>query len=147
MKTFLHSSFYLYLALFLQLLHRQLAVQSLGIVIDLEGKDFDRHSVFLPFLSESFSQDLSSITKRGKEDKEEEMEVEEIEDDDKMEETGNELQVDITSIDHYLFSVLVTLEKIISNCGTDYTDHSIHSQMRNIWGKYTHTPVTTCRVD
>lgn len=103
-----------------------MAVQSLGIIVDIEGKDFERHSTFIPLLSESLSQDLSSATTKSEKKEEEEEE-------DKMEETAN---LDVSSIDHYLFGVLVTLEKIFTNCSTEHTSHSIQTMINEIFGKY-----------
>ena len=116
-----------------QLLHKQLAVQILGLLVEVEEKDFEqRLPTFLPLIATYLVQDDNSIITEHDNIKQLQVENKEVEEDIEMEEdqrtrvTSSEC---VSNSDHLLFSVLVTLEKIFIHCGINTF---IKCQM---WGK------------
>lgn len=121
-----------------QLLHKQLGVLILGLLVEVEEKDFEqRLPTILPLIATYLVQDDNYIIREqdnikqpqveDQEDQEEGVEEDiEMEEDQRTTITSSE---HISNSDHLLFSVLVTLEKIFIHCG-------INASIKcEIWGK------------
>lgn len=107
-----------YFSIPLQLVHKRLAVQLVGIMVDTEEKEFGRRlPLFLPLL-------LGCLKKRELDDQEDE------------EDTDSLMDVDHSSItlnDHLLFNTLLTVEKLFTSCGIDGPG-SLRTLYDEIWG-------------
>lgn len=98
------------------MIHRQLAVQSLGIIVDVEGKDFgSRLSVFIPLMYASLQEAVNNTPAN---DQEHDMETDQLD--------------DVSLNDHFLFTLLTNLEKIFINCGINFSD--LFPTCCQIWG-------------
>ena len=131
-KVCYHTSTWRLVSLSLsQFLHKQLGVLILGLLVEVEEKDFEqRLPTILPLVATYLVQDDNYIIRE--QDNIKQPQVEGVEEDIEMEEdqratiTSSE---HISNSDHLLFSVLVTLEKIFIHCG-------INASIKcNIWGK------------
>ena len=97
-----------------------MAIQSLGIITDIEGKKFDsRLCVFLPLICDSLREAVSNTTSSTE-----------------NKETDDEMDIeDISLNDHFLFTVLTVLENIFINCGVDICNADLFQTSCDIWGK------------
>ena len=99
------------------MVHKRLAVQLTGHIVDIEGKEFDKRvSVFIPLLAQCLIQSRREEPEDGSDD---EMEVE----------GGGEALKD-----HLLFHSLVSLEKIFTVCGINGNGH-LNTLYCQIWGR------------
>ena len=101
------------------MVHKRLAGQLIGHIVDIEGKEFEKRvSVFIPLLAQCLLQ-------RGRE------EPEDGSDDEMDVEGGGEALKD-----HLLFHSLVSLEKIFTVCGINGNGH-LNALYCQIWGRFT----------
>ena len=115
-----------HVCLIFQLVHKQLGVQIIGLLVDVEQREFERRlEKILTLLLKCLNHDeMSEIT----EDKPEE------EDEDNEERDESSLDP-ITGGDHLIFNTLVTMEKIFTECGINTSNSDLYNLYYNIWGK------------
>ena len=108
------------------MVHKKLAVQLIGFIVDAEEKDFDRRlPVIIPLLLTCLEK------KKGPVEEKEGEEIEEMDDEEDDLEGDND---EVTLVDHLLFNTLLTIEKIFTICSIAGKSRRLLSLYDQLWG-------------
>ena len=104
------------------MVHKRLAVQLVGLLVDTELKGFEKRlTMFMPLLLKCLDEGEMEETTIGKRVEEEEEES-----------IPDHL---ITIADHLVFNTLVTIEKVFNTCGINPSTRQLGSSLCDqIWG-------------